>query len=106
MARAEIDAIRYAVGHGTLEGAPAHQSRRAARQGLHGDAELDKIEAGAGIGAFDIRFVFNKWTLGESSARDAEAGRGAADDADFDMLKALGFTKADIDAANTMSAAP
>ena len=37
-------------------------------QGLSSE-ELDKIEAALGT-AFDIRFVFNQWTLGESSARD------------------------------------
>ncbi len=93
------DIIAYAVGHGTLAGAPAlgHGSLRKAG---FGDAEIDAIEH-ALEAAFDIRFVFNKWTLGEkfcvgNLGLDIEAMNAP----DFDMLKALGFSKADIDAAN------
>ena len=51
--------------------------------------------------AFDIRFVFNKWTLGEEFCTTTLGFDAAAmDDADFDMLKALGFAKADVEAAN------
>ena len=49
------------------EGAPAHQPRRAARQGLRRGEIVAKVEA-ALVAAFDIKFVFNKWTLGEDSA--------------------------------------
>ena len=52
--------------------------------------------------AFDIKFAFNKWTLGEEFC----AGRlglapGALDKPGFDLLAALGFSRAEIDAANT-----
>jgi ribonucleoside-diphosphate reductase alpha chain len=51
--------------------------------------------------AFDIKFAFNKWTLGEEFCR-TELGFSAEELArpNFDMLAALGFTKREIDAAN------
>ena len=51
--------------------------------------------------AFDIKFVFNKWTLGAEFLRD-ELGIDAEDLASpsFDLLTHLGFTKREIDAAN------
>jgi ribonucleoside-diphosphate reductase alpha chain len=51
--------------------------------------------------AFDIKFVFNKWTLGEEFCRD-KLGISAEDLASptFDLLVALGFSKREIEAAN------
>jgi len=98
---AEIEAIvRYAVGHGTLKGSPAIGHEALAAKGF-GAAELQKLEDAAGS-AFDIKFVFNKWTLGEGFCRDVLRLTDAQlDDVTFDMLAALGFSKAEIDAANT-----
>jgi ribonucleoside-diphosphate reductase alpha chain len=65
-----------------------------------GEAELAKVD-GALASAFDIRFVFNQWTLGEEFCTQtlgipvAELNNPA-----FDLLRHLGFTKAQIDAAN------
>ncbi|HUJ03160.1 MAG TPA: hypothetical protein VLW75_05960, partial [Rhizomicrobium sp.] len=99
-AQSEIDAIvAYAVGHGTLEGAPAlsHESLRA--RGF-GDDEIAAVEASL-ESAFDIRFVFNKWTLGEKFCTEVlKIEPAEMEKADFDMLKTLGFGKADVDAAN------
>ncbi|MDX1576422.1 MAG: adenosylcobalamin-dependent ribonucleoside-diphosphate reductase, partial [Kiloniellales bacterium] len=55
--------IRYAVGHGTLDGAPGvnHESLKA--KGFT-EAALAALEE-ALASAFDIKFAFNKWTLGE-----------------------------------------
>ena len=51
--------------------------------------------------AFDIKFAFNKWTLGEEFCRDT-LGISAEDLAlpTFDLLAALGFSKREIEAAN------
>ena len=51
--------------------------------------------------AFDIKFVFNKWTLG-ADFLTAKLKIPAADleEQNFDLLTKLGFTKADIEAAN------
>jgi ribonucleoside-diphosphate reductase alpha chain len=55
--------------------------------------------------AFDIKFVFNQWTLGEDFCTQV-LGIPAEklNDPTFDLLTILGFSKADIEAANTMSA--
>ncbi len=59
-----------------------------------GPRELEKIEA-ALPSAFDIRFVFNQWTLGEDFCKGT-LGIPAEKLADptFDLLRHLGFTKA------------
>ncbi|MGA8077504.1 MAG: vitamin B12-dependent ribonucleotide reductase, partial [Xanthobacteraceae bacterium] len=51
--------------------------------------------------AFDIKFAFNKWTLGADFLRD-QLNVDAADLAapSFDLLAHLGFTKREIEAAN------
>ena len=95
-----IDAIvLHAVGHGTLAGAPAigHDALRA--RGFAAP-QIDALEA-ALKSAFDIKFAFNKWTLGEAFCVDVLGlDRARLDDAGFDMLAALGFTRAEVDAAN------
>ena len=93
------DIILYAVGHGTLKGANA-LSHGALRAKGFGEREIDAVE-NALKQAFDIRFVFNKWTLGEDFVVNTLGLNPAQLDApDFDMLKTLGFAKAEIEAAN------
>nr|MBP9174759.1 adenosylcobalamin-dependent ribonucleoside-diphosphate reductase [Hyphomicrobiales bacterium] len=55
--------INYAVGLGTLQDAPALNHAQLRAKGF-GDEQIATIEAGL-ASAFDIKFVFNKWTLGE-----------------------------------------
>ena len=91
--------ISYAVGHGTLGNAPGinHTSLIGHGFGAH---EIEKIEA-ALDSAFDIRFVFNQWTLGEEfCTRVLGIPAEKLNDPTFDMLKHLGYARADIDAAN------
>ncbi len=99
--QAEIDAIvAHAVGYGTLEDYNGRINYDALRGKGFGAEEIGQIEA-ALESAFDIRFVFNKYTLGTKFCSQVLKLDAAAMDApDFDMLKALGFSKADIDAAN------
>ncbi len=96
----EIAAIeRYAVGHGSLKGAPGINHESLAAKGFTAEV-LARIEA-ALANAFDIRFVFNKWTLGSEFCTDIlkfEAAR--LTDSGFDMLSELGFTRAEYEAAN------
>jgi ribonucleoside-diphosphate reductase alpha chain len=92
--------IRYAVGHGTLEGSPAigHDALRA--RGF-GDEQIAAAER-ALESAFDVKFAFNRWTLGEEFCRGRLGLTEAQlDDVGFDLLTALGFSKAEIEAANT-----
>ena len=91
---------RYAIGHGTLEGAPEIDHAALRAKGFT-DQAIETVE-GALADAFDIRFAFNKWSLGEAFCTKAlglEAAR--LDDVSFDMLAALGFSKAEVEAANT-----
>jgi ribonucleoside-diphosphate reductase alpha chain len=97
----EIDeVVVYAVGHGTLEGNPDGVTHPRLRALGFGDKEIGNIEA-ALESAFDVRFVFNKWTLGEGFCTES-LGIAIADldSLDFDMLRALGFSKAEVEAAN------
>ncbi|MEX0349560.1 MAG: vitamin B12-dependent ribonucleotide reductase [Paracoccaceae bacterium] len=91
--------VSYAVGHGTIGNAPGINHTSLAGHGF-GANELAKVDA-ALASAFDIRFVFNQWTLGEDFCTGV-LGIPAAklNDPTFDLLRHLGFSKADIDAAN------
>lgn len=90
---------RYAVGHGTLAGAPAIDHAALMDKGFTPEA-IAKLE-GALANAFDIKFAFNKWTLGEAFCTDTLGiPPSRLDEIGFDMLAHLGFSKAQIDAAN------
>jgi ribonucleoside-diphosphate reductase alpha chain len=93
----EIEA--YAVGHGNMNQAPGINPSTLKARGFD-DEGVAKLNA-AMKSAFDIKFVFNKWTLGEDYCRD-KLGLTEAQLADpsLDMLVALGFAKKDIEAAN------
>jgi ribonucleoside-diphosphate reductase alpha chain len=97
----EIDAIvAHAVGYGTLEDYRGRINHDGLRAKGFGDAEIGAIEA-ALESAFDIRFVFNKYTLGTQFCTEVlKLDPQAMEAPDFNMLEALGFSKADIDAAN------
>jgi ribonucleoside-diphosphate reductase alpha chain len=91
--------VVYAVGHGSLGQAPAINHTTLTAKGFTPEA-IEKVEKALPT-AFDIKFVFNKWTLGADFLRD-ELGVAAADLAapSFDLLSHLGFTKREIEAAN------
>ena len=89
----------YAVGHGTLGNAPGINHTALVGHGF-GQAEIDKIEE-ALPSAFDIRFVFNQWTLGEEFCKNVLGiPADKLNDPTFDLLKSLGFSKEDTDLAN------
>jgi ribonucleoside-diphosphate reductase alpha chain len=91
--------INYAVGLGTLQDAPALNHAQLRAKGL-GDEQIETVEAGL-ASAFDIKFVFNKWTLGEEFCRNVlKISDAQLNDYGFDLLGHLGFSKADIERAN------
>ncbi len=92
--------VRYVIGNGTLEGAPGIDHAKLAAKGFTA-AAIDAVEGALGE-AFDIKFVFNKFTLGEAFCTGT-LGLDAArlDDMSFDMLAELGFTAKEIATANT-----
>ncbi len=71
---AEIEA--YAVGHATLSNAPSINHSTLASRGLD-EATIKGIEEKLAT-AFDIKFVFNRWTLGDAVLEEAQRLRRAA----------------------------
>ncbi len=93
----EIEA--YAVGHGNLNQAPGINPTTLKAKGFSDEliAKLNNELANV----FDIKFAFNKFTLGENFCKEV---LGFSDeqlnDFSFEILPALGFSKEDIEAAN------
>ncbi len=91
--------VKYATGHGTLKGAPGINHDKLRQLGF-AQTQLDAVEDGLGS-AFDIKFVFNRWTLGDEFCLNVLGiSQQQLDDVSFDMLAALGFSRRDIDLAN------
>ncbi|NVO18019.1 MAG: vitamin B12-dependent ribonucleotide reductase [Rhodoplanes sp.] len=93
------DIESYAVGRGTLAEAPGVNHATLKAKGFTPDI-LEKIEKALPT-AFDIKFAFNKWTLGEAFCTGT-LGLAAEElsKPSFDLLAAIGFTRREIDAAN------
>ncbi|CCD86448.1 ribonucleotide reductase large subunit [Bradyrhizobium sp. ORS 285] len=94
---AEIEA--YAVGHGSLSNAPGINASTLKAKGFTDEA-IAKVEKALPT-AFDIKFVFNKWTLGEDFiTKQLGVSAEALASPTFELLAAIGFTKREIEAAN------
>jgi ribonucleoside-diphosphate reductase alpha chain len=94
---AEMEA--YAVGRGSLVGAPAINPAALKAKGFDEEA-LAKVESSL-ESAFDIKFVFNRWTLGEKLlVEKLKVPAERLNDPSFDLLTHLGFAKKEIDEAN------
>lgn len=95
----EIDAIiKYATGHATLNGAPSINPESLKFRGFT-DEEIAKAEK-AVAGSFEIGFAFNAWTLGEDCLARLGFKPEEYNDYNFNLLRKLGFTKKEIEAAN------
>ncbi|MCP4868487.1 MAG: vitamin B12-dependent ribonucleotide reductase [Proteobacteria bacterium] len=93
------DIIKYTCGYGTLEGAPGVNLDTLRANGFDTDA-LARVEAVVKT-AFDIKFAFNKYTLGEEFCTTALGLTAAAlASPEFNLLSALGFSDEEIAAAN------
>src|ERR671918_705020 len=91
------DMVRYAVGRGTLQGAPGINHETLAGKGFTPEkiAAVEKAVASA----FDIKFVFNKWTLGQAFCRDVlHLSDEQLADFNLDLLGAIGFSRAQYEA--------
>ncbi|TIX89396.1 vitamin B12-dependent ribonucleotide reductase [Rhizobium sp. P44RR-XXIV] len=94
---AEIEA--YAVGHGNLNQAPAINPSTLKAKGFT-DEKVEAVNA-ALKSAFDIKFVFNQWTLGADFLKGTlKVSDEQMADIGFNLLDHLGFSKKDIEAAN------
>jgi ribonucleoside-diphosphate reductase alpha chain len=95
----EMDAIvKYAKGHGTFAGAPYINHQTLSEKGFIGE-ELKKLDA-AVESAFEIGFVFNAYALGEECLSRLGFTPEQYYAPDFNLLEELGFSDAEIDAAN------
>ncbi len=96
----QIDDIeKYCKGHGTLVGCPAINRQTLKEKGFTDEALL-QIEKQLDT-VFDIKFAFNKWTIGQEVCTTALGfNEEQLNDVSFDMLTALGFTKGEIEKAN------
>lgn len=94
---AEIEA--YAVGHGSMKQAPGINPSTLRAKGFS-EEKIEAVEKGL-KSAFDIKFVFNKWTLGEDFLTGTlNVPAEKLSDMSFELLPFLGFTRAEIEAAN------
>ena len=91
--------IRYAVGRGSLKDAPEINHQTLAAKGFTPEV-LERLEQ-ALPSAFDIKYAFNPYTLGQDFCKDV-LGLTDAQLADFelDLLSEIGFTKTQYEAAN------
>jgi ribonucleoside-diphosphate reductase alpha chain len=94
------DIVRYCRGAATLNGCP-HVNPAALKAKGFTDEILSKIEESL-PGAFELQFVFNRWTVGDAFLRDVLAVPEAEMNApDFNLLSFLGFSKKQIEEAST-----
>ena len=94
------DIIRYAVGHGSLDGCTFISARDLKEKGFTSDV-IATIETTL-ESAFDIRFVFNRFTLGDAFCQNTLGFTSDQLNApDFDILTALGFSRKEIEGTNT-----
>jgi ribonucleoside-diphosphate reductase alpha chain len=93
------DIVRYCRGTGTLHGCP-HVNRVTLKARGFTDEVLKRVEAQL-PGAFDLTFVFNRWTVGDDFCRD---GLGLSQEKleapGFDLLTALDFSREQVAEAN------
>jgi ribonucleoside-diphosphate reductase alpha chain len=93
------DMQRYAVGSGSLKDCQAISHNALIEKGFT-KKEIDLIENSL-ASAFDIKFVFNQFTLGEDFCKNKLGiSSEQMNDFSFNMLEFLGFSPEEIDAAN------
>ena len=100
---AQVDAIiAHATGRGTLVGAPGVNHEALISKGFDA-ATLAKVEAQLAT-AFDIKFVFNRWTLGDDFCTDVlDLTKEELNNPSLDVLASLGFTRGEIEKANAFA---
>ena len=92
------DILTYVLGTLSLEGAPHINRESLAARGLNAE-DLAKIEASL-PGVFELPFAFSAWSLGEGAVERLGLTMDQATKPGFDLLRAIGFTREQIDEAN------
>src|SRR5262249_30180985 len=88
------DIVRYCRGNGTLVGCP-HVNHASLKEKGFTNEILKKVESQL-AGAFDLSFVFNRWTLGEEFLKSLGIAEEKFTSPTFDLLAHMGFTRAHI----------
>lgn len=94
------DILAYVLGTMSLTDAP-HINRASLKLKGMTDADLDKVEKSL-PGMFELSFAFTPWTLGPEAMNRLGISESEYSAMGFNLLKRLGFTKKQIDAANTV----
>lgn len=89
---------KYSKGHGTLIGCPGINKKSLKDKGFTDD-KLEAIEKQLDD-VFDISFALNKWSLGEDFLKEINISSDVYNAPHFNLLKEIGFTEEEIDAAN------
>ena len=89
---------QYAVGAASFEKAPHINNKTLAAKGFTPE-EIAKLN-NAARSAFEIGFIFNRFTLGDDCMKRLGFTEEQYSDWNFNLLEALGFTEDEIDAAN------
>ncbi len=93
------DIQNYVVGHGSLKNCQSISYNFLKEKGF-GDEQINIIENSL-KSAFDIKFVFNQFTLGKKFCNEIlKIDDDKLNDYSFDMLEYLGFSKEEIESAN------
>ncbi|MCB0701368.1 MAG: vitamin B12-dependent ribonucleotide reductase [Ignavibacteriae bacterium] len=95
----EIEEItKYSKGHGTFAGCPEINKATLLEKGF--TEEKIKLVEDQLDDVFDIKFAFNKWTLGEDFLMKLGLSDEEIADSSLNLLAALGFTPEQIEKAN------
>jgi len=89
---------QYAVGAASFEHSPFINNKSLAAKGFTTE-EIEKLN-GAARSAFEIGFIFNRFTLGDACMQRLGFTEEEYSDWSFNLLEAVGFTEDEIDAAN------
>ena len=90
--------LNYVRGTAKIDSAPHINKKTLQSKGLN-DQDIESVNK-ALTGAFDVKFVFNVWMLGEDCLKRAGFISAQYNDPNFNMLRAFGFTDEEIEAAN------
>ncbi len=90
--------VKYAVGQASFAGAPFINHQTLSEKGFIAE-EISKLDA-AVKSAFEIGFVFNRFTLGEACLERLGFTAEQYGDWNFNLLEALGFSDEEIATAN------
>lgn len=90
--------IRYAVGSGSLDGAPFINRTSLAQKGLSED-DIDAVNRQL-PGSFELEHAFTQDTIGTETLQNIGITPAQLNDFSFSLLKYLGFTPEQIETAN------